>query len=146
MWYMTNFEYLIQLMHSIKISSSEFITQLQARGMNCLHTSNPTIVHRDLKSPNLLVDKNWNVKVWQVSYCWSFLSMIILITTFVTYSPSSEVTWKLSSKMNKRMSLRSWNVLKTTGRLKKKKENTIRVQSRVTQLLVNQEKVPTKNV
>uniref|UniRef100_A0A8R7U0Q3 Protein kinase domain-containing protein n=1 Tax=Triticum urartu TaxID=4572 RepID=A0A8R7U0Q3_TRIUA len=34
-----------------------------ARGMNYLHTSIPTIVHRDLKSPNLLVDKNWNVKV-----------------------------------------------------------------------------------
>ncbi|XP_044499201.1 serine/threonine-protein kinase EDR1-like [Mangifera indica] len=34
-----------------------------ARGMNCLHTSKPTIVHRDLKSPNLLVDENWNVKV-----------------------------------------------------------------------------------
>ncbi|XP_050220617.1 serine/threonine-protein kinase EDR1 [Mercurialis annua] len=34
-----------------------------ARGMNCLHSSIPTIVHRDLKSPNLLVDKNWNVKV-----------------------------------------------------------------------------------
>ncbi|XP_015875493.3 serine/threonine-protein kinase EDR1 isoform X1 [Ziziphus jujuba] len=34
-----------------------------ARGMNCLHASMPTIVHRDLKSPNLLVDKNWNVKV-----------------------------------------------------------------------------------
>ncbi|KAH0728398.1 hypothetical protein KY285_002438 [Solanum tuberosum] len=34
-----------------------------AKGMDCLHTSNPTIVHRDLKSPNLLVDKNWNVKV-----------------------------------------------------------------------------------
>ncbi|OAY44153.1 serine/threonine-protein kinase EDR1 [Manihot esculenta] len=34
-----------------------------ARGMNCLHASIPTIVHRDLKSPNLLVDKNWNVKV-----------------------------------------------------------------------------------
>ncbi|KAK6915472.1 hypothetical protein RJ641_020589 [Dillenia turbinata] len=34
-----------------------------AKGMNCLHASNPTIVHRDLKSPNLLVDKNWNVKV-----------------------------------------------------------------------------------
>ncbi|MCH92350.1 serine/threonine-protein kinase EDR1-like [Trifolium medium] len=33
-----------------------------ARGMNCLHASTPTIVHRDLKSPNLLVDKNWNVK------------------------------------------------------------------------------------
>ncbi|XP_020104386.1 serine/threonine-protein kinase EDR1 [Ananas comosus] len=34
-----------------------------AKGMNCLHTSVPTIVHRDLKSPNLLVDKNWTVKV-----------------------------------------------------------------------------------
>lgn len=31
--------------------------------MNYLHTSHPTIVHRDLKTPNLLVDKNWVVKV-----------------------------------------------------------------------------------
>ncbi|KAE8665267.1 Serine/threonine-protein kinase CTR1 [Hibiscus syriacus] len=34
-----------------------------AKGMNYLHTSNTTIVHRDLKTPNLLVDKNWVVKV-----------------------------------------------------------------------------------
>ncbi|KAL6980046.1 mitogen-activated protein kinase kinase kinase [Sarracenia purpurea var. burkii] len=34
-----------------------------AKGMNYLHTSHPTIVHRDLKTPNLLVDKNWLVKV-----------------------------------------------------------------------------------
>ncbi|CAH9142694.1 unnamed protein product [Cuscuta epithymum] len=34
-----------------------------ARGMNYLHNSTPMIVHRDLKSPNLLVDKNWVVKV-----------------------------------------------------------------------------------
>ncbi|GMH06954.1 hypothetical protein Nepgr_008794 [Nepenthes gracilis] len=34
-----------------------------AKGMNYLHTMHPTIVHRDLKSPNLLVDKNWVVKV-----------------------------------------------------------------------------------
>ncbi|KAF2304346.1 hypothetical protein GH714_030305 [Hevea brasiliensis] len=34
-----------------------------AKGMNYLHTSHPPIVHRDLKSPNLLVDKNWVVKV-----------------------------------------------------------------------------------
>ncbi|KAJ0667744.1 putative protein kinase TKL-CTR1-DRK-2 family [Helianthus annuus] len=34
-----------------------------AKGMNYLHTSNPMIVHRDLKTPNLLVDRNWVVKV-----------------------------------------------------------------------------------
>ncbi|KAL3645978.1 hypothetical protein CASFOL_011158 [Castilleja foliolosa] len=34
-----------------------------AKGMNYLHTSYPIIVHRDLKTPNLLVDKNWVVKV-----------------------------------------------------------------------------------
>ncbi|OAY70760.1 Serine/threonine-protein kinase EDR1 [Ananas comosus] len=35
----------------------------EARGMNYLHNCTPIIVHRDLKSPNLLVDKNWVVKV-----------------------------------------------------------------------------------
>ncbi|KAM0045693.1 putative protein kinase TKL-CTR1-DRK-2 family [Helianthus debilis subsp. tardiflorus] len=34
-----------------------------ARGMNYLHHCNPPIIHRDLKSSNLLVDKSWNVKV-----------------------------------------------------------------------------------
>ncbi|XP_038719120.1 uncharacterized protein LOC120011982 isoform X3 [Tripterygium wilfordii] len=37
-------------------------TQL-ARGMNYLHHCNPPIIHRDLKSSNLLVDRNWTVKV-----------------------------------------------------------------------------------
>jgi len=34
-----------------------------AKGMNYLHKSNPMIIHRDLKSHNLLVDENWKVKV-----------------------------------------------------------------------------------
>src|SRR4051812_10530660 len=31
--------------------------------MNYLHTYEPLIIHRDLKSHNLLVDKNFNLKV-----------------------------------------------------------------------------------
>ncbi|XP_078433899.1 protein kinase superfamily protein [Wolffia australiana] len=34
-----------------------------AKGMNYLHRRSPPIVHRDLKSPNLLVDKKFTVKV-----------------------------------------------------------------------------------
>ncbi|KAL3512185.1 hypothetical protein ACH5RR_024902 [Cinchona calisaya] len=34
-----------------------------AQGMNYLHNCTPVIVHRDLKSPNLLVDKHWVGKV-----------------------------------------------------------------------------------
>jgi len=34
-----------------------------ACGMKYLHSNNPPIIHRDLKTANLLVDKNWNIKV-----------------------------------------------------------------------------------
>lgn len=37
--------------------------------MNYLHNCTPVIVHRDLKSPNLLVDKNWVVKVVHLFHC-----------------------------------------------------------------------------
>lgn len=36
---------------------------MQAKGINYLHNLSPPILHWDLKSPNLLVDKNWTVKV-----------------------------------------------------------------------------------
>ena len=34
-----------------------------AKGMQYLHSRQPPIIHRDLKSPNLLVDAHWHVKV-----------------------------------------------------------------------------------
>ena len=34
-----------------------------AKGMLYLHAHSPPIIHRDLKSANLLVDKHWRVKV-----------------------------------------------------------------------------------
>ncbi|KAI3432701.1 hypothetical protein D9Q98_004244 [Chlorella vulgaris] len=34
-----------------------------ARGMHYLHSHSPPIIHRDLKSPNLLVTRGWQVKV-----------------------------------------------------------------------------------
>lgn len=44
-----------------------------ARGMHYLHTSKPTVLHRDLKSLNLLVDEFWRVKVCDFglsTVCW----------------------------------------------------------------------------
>lgn len=44
-----------------------------AKGMNYLHTSDPPVIHRDLKSPNLLVDKHWRVKARQRLSCLHFI-------------------------------------------------------------------------
>lgn len=34
-----------------------------AKGLSFLHESNPSIVHRDIKSANILFDENWDVKL-----------------------------------------------------------------------------------
>lgn len=45
------------------LAKSHSLNCMQAKGINYLHCLSPPIVHWDLKSPNLLVDKNWTVKV-----------------------------------------------------------------------------------
>jgi len=59
-----------------------------ARGMNYLHKCSPVIVHRDLKSPNLLVDKNWVVKV-----CDFGLSRMKLSTFLSSRSTAGTAEW-----------------------------------------------------
>lgn len=49
----------------IKLSTTKTVALAldAARGMYYLHTSKPPVLHRDLKTANLLVDQNWVVKV-----------------------------------------------------------------------------------
>ncbi|KAI3965827.1 hypothetical protein MKX01_010784 [Papaver californicum] len=56
--------------------------------MNYLHLCNPPIVHRDLKSSNLLVDKNWTVKVGDFG-----LSRIKHATFLTTKSGKGTAEW-----------------------------------------------------
>jgi serine/threonine protein kinase/2',3'-cyclic-nucleotide 2'-phosphodiesterase (5'-nucleotidase family) len=51
--------------NTIKLRWQQKLMMLRgaAMGINYLHTLNPLLIHRDLKSDNLLVDENWNVKV-----------------------------------------------------------------------------------
>eukprot|EP00002_Diphylleia_rotans_P037712 TRINITY_DN8454_c0_g1_i2.p1 TRINITY_DN8454_c0_g1~~TRINITY_DN8454_c0_g1_i2.p1 ORF type:complete len:705 (+),score=133.98 TRINITY_DN8454_c0_g1_i2:313-2427(+) len=49
----------LELTHEMRIG---FLLDA-AKGMQYLHTSTPSILHRDLKSPNLLLDSRWNLKI-----------------------------------------------------------------------------------
>lgn len=51
--------------------------------MNYLHRRNPPIVHRDLKSSNLLVDKTWTVKVCYKNVITSIIKNMYYTIKFV---------------------------------------------------------------
>lgn len=54
--------------------------------MNYLHRRNPPIVHRDLKSSNLLVDKNWTVKVQTtLLIIYSSTCLITVVIRFIIF-------------------------------------------------------------
>lgn len=46
---------------SVRLTRSAAVSV--ARGMAYLHSRQPPILHKDLKSPNILVDANWRIKV-----------------------------------------------------------------------------------
>ncbi|KAI7988023.1 putative serine/threonine-protein kinase SIS8 [Camellia lanceoleosa] len=84
------------------VGLSRFTNCLQAKGMNYLHTSHPIIVHRDLKTPNLLVDKNWVVKV-----CDFGLSRIKHNTFLSSKSTAGTAEWMAPEVLKNEPSMRS---------------------------------------
>lgn len=72
---------------------------LQAKGMNYLHTSHPPIVHRDLKSPNLLVDKNWVVKVCSIQVL-ALKSFSLIVFVFTLLNRRTAILFGESHQLN----------------------------------------------
>ena len=50
-----------------------FATQM-VTGLQTLHNATPQVLHRDIKSMNFLVDKEWTVKG---NFLWNFLVVIL---------------------------------------------------------------------
>ena len=87
-WFILYFEFVLSWsLYSLVIICH--ISFAQAKGMNYLHKRNPPVVHRDLKSPNLLVDKKYTVKVRMK--CEYFSSIPNSLKQFVTLG-SSRIT------------------------------------------------------
>lgn len=62
----TEFYCTFRLLHKTQFNDDRLKLRMAkdvVKGMCYLHSHKPAIVHRDLKSPNLLVDKDWTVKV-----------------------------------------------------------------------------------
>lgn len=57
-----------------------------AKGMMYLHSSEPPVIHRDLKSPNLLVDKHWRIKVAPASTTLLPVAVSVATCSFLTVS------------------------------------------------------------
>ncbi|KAK9832796.1 hypothetical protein WJX81_001956 [Elliptochloris bilobata] len=82
-----------------------------ARGMNYLHSCRPPIIHRDLKSPNLLVDKDFTIKV-----CDFGLSKQRLSTWLSTKSQAGTPEWTApevlrSQSFNEKSDVYSYGVI-----------------------------------
>lgn len=58
-----------------------------ARGMAFLHSAKPAILHRDLKSGNLLVDEGYNIKVLHGVGCQQ-RCLLVLFSTLLTHCPT----------------------------------------------------------
>jgi len=58
-----------------------------ATGMCYLHGCRPAVLHRDLKSPNLLVDRHWRVKVGDFGLSRATLSSVAVASVAGIHSP-----------------------------------------------------------
>jgi len=57
-----------------------------ALGMNYLHTCSPPIIHRDLKSPNIMISANWQAKVGDLGMS-RIMEYSLISGTVSMYSP-----------------------------------------------------------